>query len=90
MLAIGTAERIDLVDFLDQSRPVAAELFGRHFSGGDRRHDVFGSRLFSHAPGLVGTKSRIANGLLVFIWNMNDYPCEPVEGVECLFGPSVI
>jgi hypothetical protein len=90
MFAIGTTERIDLVDFLNKPRLVAAELFGRHFSGRDRRHDVVGSRLFSHAPGLVGIIADVSDELLVSVWNMNDEPCEPVEGVEGLFGPAVL
>ena len=53
MPAIGTAKRIDLVDFPDQPRPTAAELFRRQFSGRYRHNDVIGFGLFAHAPGLV-------------------------------------
>ena len=88
--AIGTTKRIDLVDFLNQPRPSAAELFRCRFSGRYRRYRVVVFRLFSHASRLVRVKSQIANQLLVFVWYMNDEPGEPVEGVESLFGLSVL
>ncbi len=53
ILTIGTAKRIDFVDFLNQHRPSAAELFRRHFSGRDRRYRIVGFRFFSHPYRLV-------------------------------------
>ncbi len=90
MQAIGKAKRIDLLNFLNQPRPVAAKLLRRQFSGRDKRYDIVGFRLFAHIPGLVGIIADVSDELLVSIWNMNDKTCKPVEGVEGLFGPCVL
>ena len=84
--AIGTAERIDFVDFSNRHRPPAAELSGRHFSGCHRRQGFVGSRLFAHASTLVGIIPDVSGELLVLVRNMNDEAREPFQGVEGLFG----
>ncbi len=88
-LTVGTAKRIDLAGFLDEPRPAAVELFGRRFSGSDGRRDGVGSRLFAHAPGLVGIVPDASGELFASVRNMDDKTREPVEGVEVLYGLSI-
>ena len=39
-LAIGTGQRVYLIDFLDQTSPIPTELFGRNLVGDDGGDDI--------------------------------------------------